>query len=89
MAKTAKIEGTLYGNVLIPKKVTVDGKEHKLKKEMIAEFNGNLRNYMNTMAMVNPEVYKLTTKTIGELVNKNNELVKRRSKTGEPDSELA
>ena len=35
MAKTAKIEGTLYGNVLIPKKVTVDGKEHKLKKEMM------------------------------------------------------
>ena len=35
MAKTAKVEGTLFGNVLIPKKVTVDGKEHKLKKEMM------------------------------------------------------
>lgn len=35
MSKMAKVEGTLYGNVLIPKKVTVNGKEHKLKKEMM------------------------------------------------------
>ena len=61
----------------------------KLKKEMIAEFNGNLMGYMNTMAMVKPEIYEATTKTIAELIDNNNELVKRRRKTNEPDSELA
>ncbi|WP_372644891.1 DUF6261 family protein [Ancylomarina sp.] len=60
----------------------------KLKKEMIAEFNGNLRGYMNTMAMVKPEMYEATTKTIAKLVDNNNELVKRRRKTNEPDTEL-
>ena len=35
MSKMAKVEGTLYGNVMIPTKVMVDGKEHKLKKEMM------------------------------------------------------
>tara|TARA_B100002003_G_C13944691_1_gene458297 strand:- start:550 stop:810 length:261 start_codon:yes stop_codon:yes gene_type:complete len=35
MVKRVKVEGPLFGNVLIPKKVTVDGKEHKLKKEMM------------------------------------------------------
>ena len=60
----------------------------KLKKEMIAEFNGNLMAYMNTMAMVKPEIYEATTKTIAELIDNNNELVKRRRKTNEPDSEL-
>lgn len=59
-----------------------------LKKEMIAEFNGNLMGYMNTMAMVNPEIYEATANTIAELVDTNNELVKRRRKAGEPDTEL-
>ncbi len=59
----------------------------KLKKEIIAEFNGNLRGYMNTMAMVNPEMYEATTKTIAELVDNNNELVKRRRNTSEADTE--
>jgi hypothetical protein len=61
----------------------------KLKKEIIAEFNGNLMGYMNTMAMVKPEIYEATTKTIAELIDNNNELVKRRRKTNEPDTELA
>jgi hypothetical protein len=60
----------------------------KLKKEMIADFNGNLMAYMNVMAMVKPEMYEATAKTIAELVDNNNELVKRRRKTGEPDTEL-
>jgi len=60
----------------------------KLKKEIIAEFNGNLMGYMNTMAMVKPEIYEATTKTIAELVDTNNELVKRRRNTSEVDTEL-
>ncbi len=60
----------------------------KLKKEIIAAFNGNLMGYMNTMAMVKPEIYEATTKTIAELVDTNNELVKRRRKTDEADAEV-
>jgi hypothetical protein len=39
--------------------------------------------------MVKPEIYEATTKTIAELIDNNNELVKRRRKTNEPDTELA
>ncbi|MCZ4694414.1 hypothetical protein DWB61_04060 [Ancylomarina euxinus] len=60
----------------------------QLKKASITEINDNLVGYMNTMAKVNPAVYEATAKTIAELIDKNNELVKRRSKTTEPDSEL-
>jgi len=60
----------------------------KLKKESIAEINDNLMSYMNTMAKVKPATYEATAKTIAELIDKNNELVKRRYKTNEPDSEL-
>jgi len=60
----------------------------KLKKEIITEFNNNLMGYMNTMALVQPEIYEATAKTIADLVDANNELVKRRRKTEEPDSEL-
>ncbi|MBL4561516.1 MAG: hypothetical protein JKX79_11100 [Labilibaculum sp.] len=60
----------------------------KLKKEGIAEINDNLMSYMNTMAKVNPATYEATAKTIAELIDKNNELVKRRYKTNEADSEL-
>lgn len=60
-----------------------------LKKESIVELNTNLVGYMNTMAKVNPATYEATAKTIAELVDNNNELVKRRRKTNEPDSELA
>ena len=59
-----------------------------LKKESIMEINTNLVGYMNTMAKVNPAVYEATAKTIAELIEKNNELVKRRRKTNEPDTEL-
>lgn len=59
----------------------------KLKKESIAEINDNLVGYMNTMAKVNPATYEATAKTIAELIDTNNELVKRRSKTNEPDTE--
>jgi hypothetical protein len=61
----------------------------QLKKESITEINNSLVGYMNTMAKVNPATYEATAKTIAELIDKNNELVKRRSKTNEPDSELA
>jgi hypothetical protein len=61
----------------------------KLKKEAITEININLVGYMNTMAKVNPATYEATTKTIAELIDKNNELVKRRRKTNEVDTEVA
>jgi len=60
----------------------------KLKKESITELNTNLVDYMNTMAKVKPAIYEATAKTIAELIDKNNELVKRRRKTEEADSEL-
>ncbi|WP_320018078.1 DUF6261 family protein [Labilibaculum manganireducens] len=60
----------------------------QLKKEGITTINDDLMGYMNTMAKVNPAVYEATTKTIAELIAKNNELVKRRYKTNEVDTEL-
>ncbi|MDM8159712.1 DUF6261 family protein [Labilibaculum sp. K2S] len=60
----------------------------QLKKEGIIEINDNLVGYMNTMAKVKPATYEATAKTIAELIDKNNELVKRRHKTNEPDSKL-
>jgi len=60
----------------------------QLKKEGITEINTNLIGYMNTMAKVNPAKYAATAKTIAELIDKNNELVKRRRKTDEVDSEV-
>lgn len=58
----------------------------QLKKEIITDINNNLVGYMNTMAKVNPAVYEATAKTIAELIDNNNELVKRRRKTNEPDN---
>ncbi len=60
----------------------------KLKKESITEINDNLVGYMNTMAKVKPATYATTAKTIAELIDTNNELVKRRRKTEEIDSEV-
>ncbi|MUP40024.1 DUF6261 family protein [Labilibaculum euxinus] len=60
----------------------------KLKKKGIAAINNNLVGYMNTMAKVNPATYEATAKTMAELIDKNNELVKRRKKTKVADSEL-
>ena len=60
----------------------------KLKKEGIAAINNNLVGYMNTMTKVNPATYEATAKTMAELIDKNNELVKRRKKTKVADSEL-
>jgi hypothetical protein len=61
----------------------------QLKKESIVEINANLVGYMNTMAKVKPSSYEASAKTIAELIDRNNELVKRRRKTDELDSELA
>jgi hypothetical protein len=61
----------------------------QLKKELIVDINNNLVGYMNTMAKVKPAVYEATAKTIAELIDKNNELVKRRRKANEVNSELA
>lgn len=58
-----------------------------LKKEIIIDINNNLVGYMNTMAKVKPATYQATAKTIARLIDKNNELVKRRRKTNEPDTE--
>ncbi len=60
----------------------------QLKKEIITEINDKLMGYMNTMAKVNPAIYEATAKTIAELIDKSNELVKRRHKTNVADSEL-
>ncbi|RXQ94377.1 hypothetical protein EO244_08830 [Ancylomarina salipaludis] len=59
-----------------------------LKKVAITEINTNLVGYLNTMAKVNPATYEATTKTIAELIDRNNEMVKRRHKTKEVDSEV-
>ena len=61
----------------------------QLKKESIVEINTNLVGYMNTMAKVKPATYEAIAKTIAELIDRNNELVKRRSKTDEVETELA
>lgn len=61
----------------------------KFKKESIAEINKNLVGYMNIMANINPATYEAIAKIIAELMDKNNELVKCRRKTGEADSEVA
>ncbi|WP_461631085.1 DUF6261 family protein [Labilibaculum euxinus] len=61
----------------------------QLKKEGVIEINTNLVGYMNTMAKVKPATYEATAKTIAELINQNNELVKRRYKTNKPDREVA
>jgi hypothetical protein len=60
----------------------------QLKKGSITEINDNLLGYLNTMTKVNPSTYEATAKTIAELIDKNNELVKRRHKTDEVDSEV-
>jgi len=60
----------------------------KLKKEAIIEINTNLVGYMNTMAKVKPATYEATAKTIAELIDKNNELVKRHRQTNKADSEV-
>ncbi|PKQ65409.1 hypothetical protein BZG01_13215 [Labilibaculum manganireducens] len=52
----------------------------RLKRESIKEINENLVGYINTMVKVNPATYEATAKTMAELIDKNNELVKRRKK---------
>jgi len=59
----------------------------KLKKEVIKEINDNMVGYLNTMAKVNPDTYKASALTIAELINNNNELVKRRRTASEADAE--
>ena len=59
-----------------------------LKKEAVKEINNNLIGYLNTMAKVNPDTYKATAETIAELIDNNNELVKRRRNTSEADAEV-
>ncbi|WP_321319413.1 hypothetical protein [Labilibaculum sp.] len=60
----------------------------QLKRESIGEINTNLVSYMNTMTKVNPDANETTAKTMAKLIDKNNELVKRRKKTNVADSEL-
>lgn len=59
----------------------------KLKKEVIKEINDNMVGYLNTMAKVNPDTYKASALTIAELIDNNNELVKRRRTANEADAE--
>jgi hypothetical protein len=60
----------------------------KLKREAVKEINNNMVGYLNAMAKVNPTTYADIAHTIAELIDTNNELVKRRRKTNEPDTEL-
>tara|TARA_R110001583_G_scaffold48974_2_gene153437 strand:- start:287 stop:1021 length:735 start_codon:yes stop_codon:yes gene_type:complete len=60
----------------------------KLKKEAIKEVNTNMVGYLNAMAKVNPTTYADIAHTIAELIDNNNELVKRRRKTDEVDTEV-
>ena len=59
-----------------------------LKKEAIKEINDNLLDYMETMAKVKPDTYKSTAQIIAELIDNNNELVKRRRKKSDADTEV-
>lgn len=59
----------------------------KLKAEVIKEVNNNLVGYMNTMQKVNPDTYQTTANTIAELIENNNELVKRRRTISESEVE--
>lgn len=59
-----------------------------LKKEAVKEINSNLVGYLNTMAKVNPDTYKATAQTIAELIDNNNETVKRRRNASEADAEV-
>jgi hypothetical protein len=60
----------------------------KIKKAAIKELNDNLVGYMNTMAKAKPDTYKATAQTISELIDGNNEKVKRRRTESEADAEV-
>lgn len=49
--------------------------------ESVSYINDNLVGYMNTMSKVNPDTYEATTITLGTLIDKNNEVTKRRNNT--------
>ncbi|WP_282126798.1 DUF6261 family protein [Marinifilum flexuosum] len=58
----------------------------KIKKAAIKELNDNLVGYMNTMAKAKPDTYKATAQTISELIDSNNEKVKRRRTESEAEA---
>ncbi|MCT4647992.1 MAG: DUF6261 family protein [Carboxylicivirga sp.] len=59
----------------------------QLKKAAIKEINNNLVGYLNTMAKAKPDIYKDTAKIIAELIENNNELVKRRRNASEKEAD--
>ena len=59
----------------------------KLKKAAIKEINDNMVGYMNTMAKVKPDTYAATAQTIAELIENNNELVKRRRTASDKEAD--
>ncbi|WP_282014331.1 DUF6261 family protein [Marinifilum flexuosum] len=59
----------------------------KIKKAAIKELNDNLVGYMNTMAKAKPDTYKATAQTISELIDSNNEKVKRRRTESEAEAD--
>jgi|GEM_PF-1663542 len=59
----------------------------KIKKAAIKELNDNLVGYMNTMAKAKPDTYKATAQTISELIDSNNEKVKRRRTESETEAD--
>jgi hypothetical protein len=60
----------------------------KIKRAAIKEVNDNLVGYMNTMAKVQPDTYEATAITLAELIENNNETVKRRRTESEADAEV-
>ncbi|WP_321281389.1 DUF6261 family protein [Marinifilum fragile] len=59
----------------------------KLKKAALKELNDNMVGYMNTMTKVKPDTYKATAQTISELIDSNNEKVKRRRTESEAEAD--
>jgi hypothetical protein len=59
----------------------------KLKKLAVKELNDKLVGYLNTMAKVRPDTYEAIAQTIAELIDNNNELVKRRRTANENEAD--
>lgn len=56
----------------------------KLKAEVLNQINGKLVIYMRAMEQVDEATYGAFARTVAEIINDNNEVVKKRSKKPEP-----
>ncbi|WP_346854755.1 DUF6261 family protein [uncultured Draconibacterium sp.] len=63
------------------------GNATKLKKEVVTLLNGQLVPYLNVVSQLNDTMYGALARTIAQLIEANNEVVKKRNNTGgEPDA---